>query len=113
LAPVINIVEKKEVPNNLKGEGGTCLMLRPEGKGKTTFGCAAKGYGMECPLLAEKPGPGGSQCTNYSETKPNGKQNDAVHPTDLSIKSLVAVKASEAEQCLGAISYIVPGHGCC
>jgi len=73
VAPGIQFVEKKAVPNELRGEGGTCVMLRPEGKGKTILGCAAKGYEMECPLLAEKNCTFGSVCTNYAlGAKPNG-----------------------------------------
>lgn len=81
------LTEKKSVPREFQGEGGNCMMLRPNGGAFTHMGCAAKAFGEKCPIDMLSKVMSVATCTNYSL---NGGEIK-----DFSVKSLLSAKENE------------------
>ena len=109
----VSVVEKKQVPDVLKGAGGACKNLRSIGPGNRDGSLVLGCFADKCPLLAQgEKTLSGKLCNNYSVEGQGGMPGNAI---SLSVSDLVALKASQSPSALwGSIpNCISADHGGC
>jgi len=106
------VVEKKQVPDGLKGAGGACKELRAIGPGNRDGSPVLGCFADKCPLLAQgEKTLSGKLCNNYSV----GEGNTKGAAISLGASDLVALKASQPPPALwGNVSDCISAdHGAC